>query len=315
MVDDSLGPCPLCAAPANRLFATVEDYYFGSPGQWSILQCSNPVCGVAWPDPVPSDSVLMNAYSTYYTHSSGGDSRLKDAVKTLVTKLSARIPDPILRASDMTGSMRLVEDAFCNIGGMKPQKSGIILDVGTGNGDRLDLLVKAGWGQAIGVEIDPQAVSLAQSEGRDVRVGTADNIPLADGSVHAAILHHVIEHVRDPALALREAARVLHGNGGQVALLTPNFSSAARKTWGQYWRGLEAPRHLHIFTLPSLVTLVEQNGFTVEFARTSARSRAWTNSVSGAMAQKMGGASVAQANVAPEAHDGEEIIIVARRVR
>jgi hypothetical protein len=42
-----------------------------------------------------------------------------------------------------------------------------------------------------------------------------------------------------------------------------------------HWRGLEAPRHLHVFSEGALTGLLNAAGFVVERAEASALSRAW----------------------------------------
>lgn len=311
MVVATPATCPLCSSAGRPALEQVQDYYFQCPGQWTILQCQSPACGAAWIDPAPSDELLSLAYSTYYTHEEPAESPLKAQVKRLMVKLALAAPQGLLSRRDLTGQARLVEDAFCNIGAMRPLPKGTILDVGAGNGDRLDVLQQAGWGKAMGVEIDSKAVEAARAQGRQIETGTADAIPLADGSVDAVIMHHVIEHVPDPGKALRETGRVLVRGSGRLAILTPNFNSLSRLKWGRYWRGVEAPRHLHIFTLASLRRLLEANGFVIETGRCSARSRAWTDAVSGEAAAKAGEPVPASVG-APTEDMGEELLFVAR---
>ncbi|AOG01999.1 methyltransferase domain protein [Blastomonas sp. RAC04] len=311
MVEAHPATCPLCASLGKPVLEQVQDYYFHCPGQWTILQCQSGTCGVAWIDPAPSEELLSLAYSTYYTHEEPADSPLKAQVKQLIVKLALAAPQGLLSRRDLTGQLRLVEDAFCNIGAMRPLPRGTILDVGAGNGNRLDVLLRAGWGKAIGVEIDSKAVEAARAQGRQVDTGTADAIPLSDGSVDAAIMHHVIEHVPDPGEALREIGRVLVRGTGRLAILTPNFNSLSRLKWAKFWRGVEAPRHLHIFTQASLSRLLQANGFVIETGRCSARSRAWTDAVSGEAAAKAG-APVPATVRAPTDEMGEELLYVAR---
>jgi 2-polyprenyl-3-methyl-5-hydroxy-6-metoxy-1,4-benzoquinol methylase len=73
-------------------------------------------------------------------------------------------------------------------------------------------------------------------------------------------LSHVIEHVHDPVETLRHCCRVLEP-GGYLWIETPNVDSAGYATFGRFWRGLEAPRHLVIFNADSLARLLRQVGF------------------------------------------------------
>lgn len=54
---------------------------------------------------------------------------------------------------------------------------------------------------------------------------------------------------------------------------TPNIQSCGARRWGIHWRGLEAPRHLAIFSRSALIELLAAAGFVgiVGKRRTAAR--------------------------------------------
>lgn len=91
----------------------------------------------------------------------------------------------------------------------------------------------------------------------------------------------MIEHLRDPAAALSEAFRVLKPGRGRLVVITPNIDSQLCNRWGRYWRGFEAPRHLVLFAIPALRCAITRAGLRVDVARSSCRSAAWINRVSG----------------------------------
>jgi hypothetical protein len=47
---------------------------------------------------------------------------------------------------------------------------------------------------------------------------------------------------------------------------TPNYDSITRKTYGDHWRGFEAPRHLCLFNRASLEKALELAGFRVQLS-------------------------------------------------
>jgi SAM-dependent methyltransferase len=81
-----------------------------------------------------------------------------------------------------------------------------------------------------------------------------------DASFDAVTLNHVIEHVPDPIQTLRECARILKKDG-RLVILTPNSSSLGHRVFKQDWRGLEPPRHLHLFSMQSMRRTLELAGF------------------------------------------------------
>jgi 2-polyprenyl-3-methyl-5-hydroxy-6-metoxy-1,4-benzoquinol methylase len=73
-------------------------------------------------------------------------------------------------------------------------------------------------------------------------------------------LSHVIEHVHDVGGTLRACHRLLKP-GGRLWLETPNVAALGHKVFGVNWRGLEAPRHLVLFSAPALKQLLQDAGF------------------------------------------------------
>jgi len=106
-----------------------------------------------------------------------------------------------------------------------------VLDAGCGPG--ADLLPMAELvtphGRVVGVDHDPAMVAAASARTTelphvDVRLGDLHELPLADGEVERARADRVLQHVDDPAAAMRELARVVRP-GGLVALADPDWES------------------------------------------------------------------------------------------
>ncbi len=73
-------------------------------------------------------------------------------------------------------------------------------------------------------------------------------------------LSHVIEHVHYPIDLLRACHRLLKP-GGVLWLETPNIKSYGHRFYGRFWRGLEPPRHLVIFSPSGLFSILNDTGF------------------------------------------------------
>ena len=140
------------------------------------------------------------------------------------------------------------------------QPPGRLLDVGCGDGRRLALLRTRGW-QVEGQEVDPQAAARARASGLTVHVGPLEALALPGQQFDAVTLNHVVEHLPNPASTLRECCRLVR-QGGQLVAITPNARSLGHEVFGGSWRGLEPPRHLHVFTPRALARLARSAGFS-----------------------------------------------------
>jgi len=118
-----------------------------------------------------------------------------------------------------------------------------VLDVGAGDG-----LICHKLG-AVGVELDPLAVELANKRGANVFSGDAGALPFDPESFDAVLMGDVIEHLEDPAPALRDAYLVLVTNG-RLYVTTPPKRTPIRKY------------HYREYTSVTLLDQVEPFGFS-----------------------------------------------------
>lgn len=146
-----------------------------------------------------------------------------------------------------------------------------LLEVGCGGGKLLGRMQSFGW-QVTGTDFDENAVAAAQSHAIDVRLGTLAEQNFAPASFDAIVLKHVIEHVPEPVAELTLCNSLLKP-GGKLIVLTPNMAGRGHKRWARYWRGLEPPRHLQIFTPQALTTAITDSGLTLQELRTTGRTR------------------------------------------
>jgi 2-polyprenyl-3-methyl-5-hydroxy-6-metoxy-1,4-benzoquinol methylase len=87
--------------------------------------------------------------------------------------------------------------------------------------------------------------------GLNLITGDFQTAYFASGEFDAVTMAHVIEHVPDPIACLSKCRQLLK-SGGRLVVTTPNFGSLGHQRFGQNWRGLEPPRHLHIFAPKTL---------------------------------------------------------------
>jgi SAM-dependent methyltransferase len=124
----------------------------------------------------------------------------------------------------------IVAEALALLGPVRDQR---VADVGCGNGRYVQALGDAG---AVTLACDLSAGMLAALPSRRrAMVADAQHLPVADQSVDAVLLMHMLYHVPDPALAVREARRVLRPNGR--VLVCTNGSENLREL-NAIWRRL-----------------------------------------------------------------------------
>jgi 2-polyprenyl-3-methyl-5-hydroxy-6-metoxy-1,4-benzoquinol methylase len=135
-----------------------------------------------------------------------------------------------------------------------------VLEVGCGGGDLLRCCSSIPTVTTVGIDVNVQGMGLARHLAPQSALALADAacLPFADGLFDAVIAQHVIEHFDCPDAVLREWQRVL-APGGRIAVATPNAYYPDTELF-------DDPTHCHVYTLPSLVTLFDRNGFRVERA-------------------------------------------------
>lgn len=99
------------------------------------------------------------------------------------------------------------------------------LDVGCGGGRYTLALARLGARRAVGIDLAEASIRDAERraaglgiEGVEFRVGSAAEIPFADGSFDCVLLSGVLQHVAEPVAVLKELARVTR-SGGMAYLL------------------------------------------------------------------------------------------------
>lgn len=246
--------CYACGSEGAVLYANEPDRVFSAAGAWSVFKCSNAACGLLWLYPSPNDEELTAAYANYYTHGNVSQSKIyrtgSVGYRIFVAALLLIIGIPVEQAR----LRRMYLSHGCG-------KS--LLDVGCGDGDFLYRMRQRGW-VPTGIDPDPKAIEIAQGRiGSAAVCGDLSTISKLHKKYDVIAANHVIEHVRDPIQFLQLCSALLRDNG-RVVLLTPNALSLGHRLYGRYWRGLEVPRHLFVFSRNALAQCAERAGFGVE---------------------------------------------------
>ncbi len=252
-------PCPncfLCGAEGELLYERLKDRLFGAPGIWNFKRCPNPECGLLWLDPMPVEEDIARAYESYYTHIDSLPDGSKRSKRKFLTRISNSVYGFCLRVTSVQRERKRLASMY-----LADVPPGRALDVGCGDGSRLARLRTLGW-DVQGQEMDPKAVSRArQVYGVRIHLGPLEQAGFVDGEFDAIVMNHVIEHVHDSVRLLAQCNRLLR-KGGTFIAVTPNAESHGLKCFGSSWRGLEPPRHLHIFSQRTLRDVAGRAGFS-----------------------------------------------------
>lgn len=121
-------------------------------------------------------------------------------------------------------------DAFCAvIDGYRPIRGSVVLSSGCGSAGDLAVCLKMGADRVCGIEVDHGLHRLAQARFRDhpaadrvdLRQYDGHELPYPDSTFDLIISLHVVEHVQDADVYMRELFRVLRP-GGVLFLELPN---------------------------------------------------------------------------------------------
>ncbi|MEP6476076.1 MAG: bifunctional glycosyltransferase/class I SAM-dependent methyltransferase [Actinomycetota bacterium] len=134
-----------------------------------------------------------------------------------------------------------------------------LLEVGANMGLFLAVAGDAGW-EASGIE--PSAWSVEQGRERfgvDLRQGAVESLEVEPASVDAVVMLDVLEHLSDPAGALRHL-RPMIAEQGVLALATVNVEGLHGRIRGGDWPWF-IRSHLHYFRPATLTKMLRDAGF------------------------------------------------------
>lgn len=140
------------------------------------------------------------------------------------------------------------------------QKSGMIYDVGCGDGLFLQEIARLGKKVA---GFEPETVPRKQAENR-LRKPIDQTLfhSLAKRKAAGITCWQVIEHLKDPQGFLQTCRQNLE-EGGLLALSTVNSGSIQANFFGVKWLHLDPPRHLWVSTMENVAQMVQSAGFQV----------------------------------------------------
>lgn len=143
------------------------------------------------------------------------------------------------------------------------EKGKRLLEIGSGLGHLVAQLEDTF--QTYGMDLNHWAArqSKAVIQKTNLQTASAEDLPFADGAFNVVIIKHIVEHLPDPARAIREIGRVT-ATGGTLILATPNLSSLLKPWKGRKWIGYQDPTHISLKPPEEWLNLIQSAGFRIQ---------------------------------------------------
>ncbi len=133
-----------------------------------------------------------------------------------------------------------------------------ILDIGTGNGYLLARLFQVGFTNLTG--IDP-FINESHDHG-SIKILKKDIYQVTE-QYDVVMMHHSLEHMFEPQKVMEQAIKITKP-GGSVMVRIPIMGNYGWQTYGTFWCGIDAPRHIFIPSEKQMRALAENAGFVIE---------------------------------------------------
>lgn len=233
-------PCDFCGSNEYSVLFQGKDLMEQLPGEFQMVSCNS--CGLIRQNP----RLEWVDLEKYYPPSHG-------SYKPLLPNSSSKIERVVSRY----GHWKRVNLVY------KYVPSGDWLEVGCGSGLILqEALYRNNW-RLKAIEPNQQVAKYVQDnlnipvmpipfEEYTAKVESFDVITMWD----------VLEHLPDPANALKKVNRLLR-NDGVFIFQIPNYESWNRNILKNVWNGYDLPRHLYLFPKKPLHKLLTDSGFCV----------------------------------------------------
>lgn len=226
----TLAACPVCAGGEFRPVMQVDSH--------PVVRCTH--CGLQLTNPQPSDAELAAIYGPNY----------------VLVENDAAGEAMVLQSKRATADHYLDVLAAAGV----PTR-GRLLEIGCGQGNFLRQAANRGF-DVTGVEYSQFACERARAnlDGRG-QVLQGEITVLADeaSAYDVCVLCDVIEHVRDPALFLREIFRLLRP-GGVLLVVTPSLASWSARFLRSRWMEYKA-EHLFYYAPDTLRRQLAGEGY------------------------------------------------------
>ena len=247
--------CKVCGNSSNNTFYQVKEMQLGLREIFAYMKCDH--CGCMQLQDIPADLGKYYPNKDYYSFNLGLDIKDKpDTLRKIKTAYLLYGKNALLGSLLSIGYKAPDYFSWLKIPGIKFNDA--ILDVGTGNGSLLSNLFKNGFTNLTG--IDP-FIEKDRHYGK-VNVLKKDIYEM-QGQFDYIMLHHAFEHMDKPLKVLLRLHELLK-HGKYLLIRTPMMGNYSWKKYKENWMDIDAPRHIIIHSVKSMMILAEKAGFVVK---------------------------------------------------
>lgn len=233
--------CIACRRVEWEPLLETYDRFHGRRIPYRLIRCAH--CGLVWIDNAPSPEEIASHYGPAY--------------------------DLFIRTATENRAAKHWERALAGV--RRYKTGGSILDVGCGAGSFLGCQRGPSW-QLHGLEMSEESARKArETTGAEVLCGELLSASFPPETFDVITCFHVLEHLHAPERGLHRMLDWLKP-GGILCAHVPNIANPEARLCGSYWYALESPRHLYLFSVPSLAVLAISQGFEIVEIQTAKAS-------------------------------------------
>jgi 2-polyprenyl-3-methyl-5-hydroxy-6-metoxy-1,4-benzoquinol methylase len=224
------GACPTCGSHEVSHFLSGPDRFHMRKEVYNLLRCSS--CSMVWLDSPPKPHEMGPHYDEDYHKAIMAAGETAPAIRWRIHR-------------------NLIS---------RYKRGGALLDVGCSSGGFLGTMKGDAW-KLYGIEMEASTADKARAAtGAEVIVGDVMEAPFQPESFDVITAFDLLEHVYHPRPFLAKVQEWLKP-GGIFFTMLPNIDSWESRFFGNYWFGLELPRHISHFSPRSLKHVMTSLGF------------------------------------------------------
>lgn len=249
--------CKICGNKEGNVAYKVKEMMFGWREEFTYIQC--PLCGCLQLVDIPADLSRYypdNYYSMHLPYNQ------KSFTQRIITFVVVSLLNLRLSRIGISNYWGIFFTSYYKYPWMQKQwihKNASVIDIGCGNGALLYRMKQCGFKHLMGCD---SYIKETVTYDNGLTIYKKDIFEI-QGCFDFIMLHHSFEHMADPHRVLAHLAGLVSPKGF-ILIRIPVVDSYAWREYGVDWFQIDAPRHLFIHSVKSILYLAEQHGLELE---------------------------------------------------